>query len=85
MIESTKARSALLSIHDILVLTRDMGYRGEEGGVIARVLDAAEHLIILVADIEDRTTEFEQALVDLAARDKIFLSVVDRFKRDSAR
>ena len=82
MIESQ--RKALFAVHDVLILARDMGYSGADGKRIGDVLDVAEYLVQLMADREDRTDQFVQALVDLAARSPVFNSVVDRFRRGVA-
>lgn len=82
MIESQ--RTALFAVHDVLILVRDMGYNGADGKRIGDALDVAEYLVQLLADREDRTDQFEQALVDLAAHSPLFQSVVDRFRRGVA-
>ena len=79
MIHEAKRSDALEAMYMVLVLARTMAYQHEPHAALAEVLDAAEYLVRLMLDDEDRTREFRDQLVDLANKRKEFITAVTMF------
>jgi len=78
VIATDKYRGALSAINAVLVLARSLAYEGK-AAELADVLDVAEYLPLLLLEQSDRTEEFRQQLVGLAAARPKFLLAVERF------
>ena len=78
MIASEKERGALAAINAVLVLARGLAYEGNSVE-LADVLDVAEYLPVLMLEPADRTAEFRDQLVELAAKRPRFALAVERF------
>ncbi len=79
MISAEKFNNALAALNAVLVVARSMAYDGRTGEVIANVLDTAEYLPRLLADAEDRTSEFRDNLAGLVSIDPMFKFALERF------
>jgi len=78
VIDADKQRSALAAINAVLILARSLAYEGKSAEV-AKVLDVAEYLPVLMLEPENRTTHFREQLVGLATRSPDFQLAVQRF------
>lgn len=78
MIQPNRQSNALAALNSMLVLARNLAYEGK-GDEVAAVLDIAEYLPMLMLDSEDRTAEFREQLVGLAAARPAFSLAVERF------
>lgn len=75
----TNPRAALLALNGVLVQLRWLAYQRARHELLAELLDCAEHLPQLLADPDDRTRDFRDALADLARRHDGFTLALDRF------
>lgn len=71
--------AALRALQAVLVQLRWLAYQREPHERLAELLDCAEYLPQLLADPDDRTREFRDALADLARRHAGFTLALDRF------
>jgi hypothetical protein len=78
MIDANKQRNALAAINAVLVLARSLAHDGKSSEV-AEVLDVAEYLPMLMLEPLDRTADFREQLVGLAAKYPDFALAVQRF------
>ena len=83
MIPGIKLNNALAALNAVLVTARSMAYDGRPGKLIATVLDTAEYLPRLLAEPDDRTSEFRENLVGLVAVDPGFNFALERFDNPS--
>ena len=67
MIREAHAKNALYAINEILVWARTIAFEGQPHQKLAKLLDAAEELPMLIARDDDTTDEFRSALEGLAA------------------
>jgi hypothetical protein len=81
MIISNKQKKALNAIHRILVIARLMAYQNEPTVKIAKVLDYAEILPLLVLADEDRTEEFCTHLQGFASEFPQGLGILQEFNQ----
>lgn len=81
MIRETHAKSALYAINQVLVRARTMAFEREPHDELAKILDAAEELPMLIARDDDTTDEFRSALEGLAAKHPELRTVVEKFKQ----
>jgi hypothetical protein len=81
MIREAQAKNALYAINEILVRARTMAFEGEAHEKLAKVLDAAEELPMLMAREEDMTAEFRSALEGLAAMQPELQAALEKFER----
>jgi hypothetical protein len=80
MITQSKSRDALLALNAVLVQARLMALEQVHHEVIARVLDVAEVLPMLIArEDRDCTAEFRDHLENLAQLDEGFGQALQRF------
>lgn len=79
MTGEAQAKNALYAINEILVRARTMAFECEPHEKIAKLLDAAEELPMLVARDDDTTDEFRSALEGIAATFPEFLIAVQTF------
>ena len=73
MISTNMQSSALRALHHVLLVARAMGYQNEPGPDIARVLDDAEYLVVLMIQAGDTTAEFREYVESLAQSRENFL------------
>jgi hypothetical protein len=78
MIDDDKQKPALRAINAVLVLARSLAYDGNAAAV-ARVLDVAEYLPLLMLDSKDCTAQFRGHLLDLVKDDPRFDLALRRF------
>jgi len=78
MIDGQKQRNALAAINAVMILARALAYDGKSAEV-AEVLDIGEYLPMLMLEPRDRTTEFREQLVGLAAKYPDFGLALQRF------
>ncbi len=81
MIREPFGRNALYALNEILVYARTMAFEREPHEKLAKLLDAAEELPMLMAREDDVTSEFRCALDGLAAMHPELRSALDRFDR----
>jgi hypothetical protein len=79
MIDATKNLQALGAVNAALVQLRDLARGGASTTEIAALLDTIEYLPRLIADAEDRTSEFGAVLRDLTQQRSEFRWALDRF------
>jgi hypothetical protein len=79
MIRSEKHDAALHALNSVLVWARVMAFRREPHDKIARVLDVAELLPMLMARKDDTTAEFRLHLEGLLSIDPAFGAALQRF------
>jgi hypothetical protein len=82
MITTKKQKHALKAIHRILILARFMAYQNEPTARIAKILDYAEILPILISADEDRTEEFRTHLEGLASEFSRGVGILQEFDQD---
>ena len=83
MIHREKLNNALAALNAVLVTARKLAYDQRPHQQLADALDAAEYLPRLLADQEDRTDAFREALVGLTAVDPGFNFALERFDREN--
>ncbi len=66
MVKPEKLKNALYAVHFVLVIGRDMAYKDEDSKKIAKLLDWAEILPMLICSTEDETERFRQYLEAIA-------------------
>lgn len=79
MIEPSKHRSALRALNFVLVMARKMAFERAPHETIAKVLDWAEVLPMLMLEEEDRTATFRSYLEALVEIDASFSGALARF------
>ena len=84
MVLPGKTRPAPNALNAVLVRIRHMAYSGESHAEIARFLDHAEYLPMLLADAKDRTGDLREVLVTLATIRSDFHVALDRFDEDDS-
>jgi hypothetical protein len=83
LIHSEKVNNALAALNAALVTARKFAYDQRPHQQIADALDAAEYLPRLLADQEDRTDAFREALVGLTILDPGFNFALERFDKEN--
>lgn len=73
MISTNMQAGALKALHHVLLVARAMGYQNEPGPDIARVLDDAEYLVVLMIKTGDTTADFREHVKLLAQARENFL------------
>lgn len=68
MIRSDKHVAALSALQQVIIRARFLAAKEEQMAKVVGLLDAAEELPRLIADEEDRTTEFAAALQAISER-----------------
>ena len=81
MISTEKQASAIEALHSVILVARAMGYLNEPSIDIARVLDVAEYLIVLLMKPEDTTAEFRECLESLAQQRDLLQTALLIFDR----
>jgi hypothetical protein len=81
MIQADQRDAALHALHRILVIARTMAFERKPHDEIAKVLDVAELLPMLMVRPEDTTEEFRTHLEGLISIDRVFLVALDCFDR----
>jgi len=81
MIRPEKLNNALAALNAVLVTARKFAYDQVGYQKIADALDTAEYMPRLIADQEDQTEAFRDALVGLTALDVGFTFALERFDR----
>jgi hypothetical protein len=79
MIRSDKQDAALHALNSVLVRARMMAFEREPHDKIAKVLDVAELLPMLIARRDDTTSEFRLHLQGLLSIDPAFGAALERF------
>jgi len=82
MIRSEGLHSALYALNSALVRARVMAFKREPHDKIAKVLDVAELLPMLIARKDDTTAEFRRCLESLLSIDPAFGAALQRFDSD---
>ena len=83
MVVREKQRQALHAINGVLIVARTLAHENKNED-LAIVLDIAEYLPALMLETADRTTDFRDQLVGLAARFPVFTIALQRFDADGA-
>jgi hypothetical protein len=81
MIRTVKQDAALYALNSVLVRARMMAFQQEPHDKIAKVLDVAELLPMLIARRDDTTAEFRLHLEGLLSIDPSFGAALDRFDK----
>lgn len=81
MIREAQAKNALYAINEILGRARTKAFECEPHEKIAKLLDAAEELPMLVARDDDTTDEFRSAIEGIAATFPELLIAVQTFEQ----
>ncbi len=68
MIQSEKYHQSLWALQQVIIRARFLASKENQMAKVVGLLDAAEELPQLIADAEDRTTEFARALQAIAER-----------------
>jgi hypothetical protein len=84
MIQQNKARAALLAINAVLVRARYLAYKKEPLERIARILDIAELLPMLILRDEDMTHSFREHIAGLSQLDPGFKLALQKFDAEDA-
>ena len=79
MVSEEKLKDALYAINAVLVQARAMAFEQRPYETIARVLDEAEILPMLITRKDDRTDEFRSHLEELVRVDEGFVQALQRF------
>ncbi|MBE7448012.1 MAG: hypothetical protein HS111_03725 [Kofleriaceae bacterium] len=79
MIRPDKQDAALYALNSVLVRARMMAFQQEPHDKIAKVLDVAELLPMLIARRDDTTAEFRLHLEGLLSVDPAFGAALERF------
>ncbi len=79
MIAQDKMKPALFALNAVLVHARTMAFEEAPHATLAKVLDIAEVLPMLVARPDDTTREFRLHLESLVSIDERFSSALRRF------
>jgi hypothetical protein len=79
MVQRDKLNNALAALNAVLVTARTMAYEQRAHADIANVLDAAEYLPRLLADLEDQTDSFRETILGLVKLDPGFNFALERF------
>lgn len=79
MIPRTHQAGALGALNATLVVLRKLATEGRAASELAELLDLVEYLPRLLAEAEDRRTEFRDVLADLVAREADFGLALHRF------
>jgi hypothetical protein len=66
VVKPEKLKNALYAIHFVLIIGRAMAYNGDETKMIAKLLDWAEILPMMICSTEDETEKFKQYLEAIA-------------------
>jgi hypothetical protein len=82
MVRASKNKGALRAINEVLVRARAMAFEREPYEVLARLLDDAEELPMLLARDDDTTDEFRAALEGLATNYPVLAVALQRFDAD---
>lgn len=80
MVSEEKLKDSLYAINAVLVQARVMAFEQRPHETIARVLDEAELLPMLIARKDDRTDEFRSHLEELVRVDEAFAQALQRFE-----
>ena len=83
MVHARKLNSALFALNTVIVLAREMAYDERPCKELAGVLDVAEFLPRLLAETEDRTSDFREYLCHLSMMNGRFNLALERFDRDA--
>ncbi len=81
MISQEKTRNALLVIHRIIVLARQMAYAKADHKKIASVLDDLDYLPTLILDEEDCTIDFLKYIIGIGKQYGVH-GLVDLFDKE---
>jgi hypothetical protein len=73
--------NALAALNSILVAARAMAYDQRPYGELGDALDVAEYLPRLLADSEERSTEFREQLAGLAGKYPSCAVALERFDK----
>lgn len=79
MIAHGKLNDALFALNAVLVQTRTMAFEHKPHKTIARVLDEAEVLPMLITRNDDTTVQFRAHLEELVRIDAAFAQALQRF------
>jgi hypothetical protein len=79
MIRANKTKAALLAIHAVLVRARYLAYKKEPVERIARILDIAELLPMLILRDEEMTDTFREHIAGLSQLDPGFKLALQKF------
>jgi hypothetical protein len=79
MIAQEKLTDALYALNAVLVRARTMAFEREPHETLARVLDEAELLPMLIARKDDKTIQFRAHLEELIRIDAGFAHALQRF------
>jgi hypothetical protein len=82
MIAQGKLKDALYALNSVLVVARTMAFEQSPHQALARVLDIAELLPMLIARTDDTAAEFRSYLEDLVRIDDRFGVAMQRFDGD---
>jgi hypothetical protein len=82
MIAAGKLNDALYALNAVLVQARTMAFEQVPHQTLARVLDVAELLPMLIARKDDTTAEFRSHLEDLVRIEEGFGVALQRFDGD---
>ncbi|NVB43241.1 hypothetical protein G6O69_35785 [Pseudenhygromyxa sp. WMMC2535] len=69
----------LASLNVLLTKLRELAKTGEHIELVARALDHAEFLPLLIADRNDRSADFRSVLIELAESHPLFMPALERF------
>ena len=72
--------SMLRAIHDLVVQTRFLAYKGESSRSVARIMDKADHVINQMLRLPPDVARFDSALGDLAETHKDFKWVYNNYR-----
>jgi hypothetical protein len=84
MIRHEKLTDALYALNAVLVEARTMAFEERPHELIARVLDVAELLPMLIARVDDSTAQFREHLEELVSLDEGFGQALQRFDGEHA-
>ncbi len=79
MIRKGKWKAALMALNSVLVTARYMAYQRRDHDDLAKVLDAAEYLPLLIVSPNDETDHFRGIIAELVDIDVGFQRAVDKF------
>ena len=82
MVDPTRNRQALYSLHLVLIYARTLAYEGTEHERLAKVLDWAELLPSYLDATRDRTSEFRESLAEMTTVDPRFNRALAAFEAD---
>ena len=68
MIRPEKYTQALMALQQVIIRARFLMSKEAEAGKVLSLLDAAEELPAMIADVEDRTEEFVASLQTISER-----------------